>query len=465
MIQLRPYQNEIIESLRNSFKRNRRTILCAPTGAGKTIMFTYLISEHLKRGGNVLVLTHRSELLKQAGSSFEKFGLTPEYITSGSKPDLQAKLHVGMVETIDRRKETYTNFLASKSLVVIDEAHLNIFTKLLPLINPLAYVIGATATPERKGKAAVSLDEFYTAIVQKIDTPQLIKMGFLSSANSYGVPIDTKGLKRTGADFDTASYYEDNKTYIGVVDNWIRLTENTKTLLFASNVNSSKVVCAQFNARGYEAKHIDGNTPKNEREAILLWYDKTPKAIICNCGILNAGFDQPDIETIILYRATTSLPLFLQMCGRGSRTTDKLNSFNILDFGNNIKRLGHWENPRDWSLKKKLTREQPAPVKDCPKCKAILLASTKVCPYCEHKFINKKEAEIARLELIKNEVIKNYSEMSNAELAQAVHDKYITAAWVLHRKTCRLDARDFLEAVGYKKSFEYVNKKRFKVFS
>ena len=51
------------------------------------------------------------------------------------------------------------------------------------------------------------------------------------------------------------------------------------------------------------------------------------------------------------------------------------------------------------------------------------------------------------------------------ELAQAVHDKYITAAWVLHRKTCRLDARDFLEAVGYKKSFEYVNKKRFKVFS
>ena len=54
-------------------------------------MFTYLISEHLKRGGNVLVLTHRSELLKQAGSSFEKFGLTPEYITSGSKPDLASK--------------------------------------------------------------------------------------------------------------------------------------------------------------------------------------------------------------------------------------------------------------------------------------------------------------------------------------------------------------------------------------
>ena len=56
-------------------------------------------------------------------------------------------------------------------------------------------------------------------------------MGFLSSANSYGVPIDTKGLKRTGADFDTASYYEDNKTYIGVVDNWIRLNREYKDLI------------------------------------------------------------------------------------------------------------------------------------------------------------------------------------------------------------------------------------------
>ena len=124
MIKLRPYQNEIIQSLRNSFKRNRRTILCAPTGAGKTIMFTYLISEHLKRGGNVLVLTHRSELLKQAGSSFEKFGLTPEYITSGSKPDLAGKAPRWNGRNNRQTQRNLYQFPSIKSLVVIDEAHL-----------------------------------------------------------------------------------------------------------------------------------------------------------------------------------------------------------------------------------------------------------------------------------------------------------------------------------------------------
>jgi len=110
MIKLRPYQNDIIKSLRTTLGKHKRTILCAPTGAGKTIMFTYLISEHLKRGGNVLVLTHRTELLKQSGSSFQKFGLSPEFIVAGSNPDLTAKLHVCMVETLERRKEVTMSF-------------------------------------------------------------------------------------------------------------------------------------------------------------------------------------------------------------------------------------------------------------------------------------------------------------------------------------------------------------------
>ena len=117
MIKLRPYQTDIVDSLRLTLGKHRRSVLCAPTGAGKTIMFTYMISEHLKRGGNVLVLTHRTELLKQSGSSFQKFGLSPEYITAGSKPDLTAKLHVCMVETLERRKEAYNEFIQSKSLV------------------------------------------------------------------------------------------------------------------------------------------------------------------------------------------------------------------------------------------------------------------------------------------------------------------------------------------------------------
>jgi superfamily II DNA or RNA helicase len=42
MIQLRDYQEEIVNGIRKSFaNKNKRVILCAPTGSGKTVMFTY----------------------------------------------------------------------------------------------------------------------------------------------------------------------------------------------------------------------------------------------------------------------------------------------------------------------------------------------------------------------------------------------------------------------------------------
>lgn len=466
MIKLRPYQDKLVNSLRLTLGKHRRSILCAPTGAGKTIMFTYMIEQHLKRGGNVLVLTHRTELLKQSGSSFQKFGLSPEFITGGSKPDLTAKLHVCMVETLERRKEAYSEFIMSKTLVVIDEAHLNIFTKVLPSISKTAFVIGATATPFRKGKTMPSLDEFYTGIVQQIDTPELIEMGFLSKADTYGMPITMKGMKRKGNDYDTSQYYEENKTYLGVVKNWKRLSEHKKTILFASNVKSSKRVCEEFNASGYKAKHIDGKTPKNERESILEWFNDTPDAIVCNCGILNAGFDQPDIECVILYRATISLPLYLQMCGRGSRTTDTLDTFKILDFGENVKRHGFWSDDREWSLVKRPVREMAAPVKDCPKCMAMLPTQAKDCQYCGFVFpVKLSEAEEVELKkLDRDKVMREFKSMNNRELAEACKDKTIKASWVLHNKTSKEDAREFLKAMGYKKSFEYMNKNRYKVF-
>src|SRR5690554_5076878 len=187
MIKLRPYQRELIQKLRTNLRSgNRRIVLCAPTGAGKTIMFTYIAKRHIEKGGRVLVFTHRKELLSQAGGSFKKFGLEPELITAGSNPDLSKTLHVSMIETFDRRLEEYSLFLASRTLIIIDEAHLNSFTKVFPEVPDGAIVLGATATPYRKGKKLPELSEFYQDLVQGIDTPELVEMGFLSPARTYG---------------------------------------------------------------------------------------------------------------------------------------------------------------------------------------------------------------------------------------------------------------------------------------
>ena len=468
MIQLRDYQTKLVDEVRNSFtNKKKRVILCAPTGSGKTVMFTYIVKNAIEKGGRVLIFTHRTELLKQSSKTFANFGLTPELITANSTPDLSLSLHVSMVETFNRRIEDYLLFLQSRTLIIIDEAHLESFTKLLPYFSPQTYVIGATATPYRKGKQN-SLSDFYNAMIQNVDTPDLIRDGYLSDSITYGVNIDMKNLKKKGDDYDTEQYYQENKIYEGVVTNYKRLTPNKKAIVFASNVNSSKQVCFQFNCNGIKAKHIDGNTPENERISILEWFANTPNAVICNCGILNAGYDQPDIEVVILYRATTSLPLFLQMCGRGSRVTPTKNKFTILDFGNNVSRHGYWEDARIWSLHKEVKKAKKAELmKSCKNCEALIPIRSLECKFCGYiyKPKSKVESQFAELVLMPKKEINSYAMKQDLlTIVEMCKAKLIKPAYILHQMTDKQKALDFVKLMGYKKGWLHFNRDRFNVF-
>ena len=187
--------------------------------------------------------------------------------------------------------------------------------------------------------------------------------------------------------------------------------------------------------------------------------------MLCNCGILTAGYDCPDIETVILYRATTSLPLFMQMVGRGSRITPTKNKFTILDFGNNIHRLGFWEDKRVWSLEKETQRtnekEDAGFIKICKKCGAILLPSTKICPYCGAKIKKEEEEIVAELSLLTK------PEMWSQDLetkALMCKNKLMNGFAVLHSLTDIEEARLFCKLMGYSPYFEQTQGYRFKVF-
>lgn len=456
MIELYEYQEKYINELRkNIAKGKRRLILCAPTGSGKTVMFSYMVSQAKAKGKKVIVFTHRSELLNQAGGTFEKFGIKAEPIQAGKNTDKTAPIHVAMVETFNRRKAELTELLQAKDLVIFDEAHLQNFNKILPLISSDSVVIGATATPERKPKD-VQLIDFYQDIVQVMDTPDVIEMGKLVPAKYYGVDIPIKGMKRTAHDYDTSSYYEENKTYKGVVKNWEKHTPNTKTILFASKIESSKEVCQEFQAKGYNAKHIDGKMGKKEREEVLEWFASTNNGILCNCGILTAGYDEPSISTVILYRATTSLPLYLQMCGRGSRLHPGKENFTILDFGNNIARHGYWHNRREWKLdnSKKRNKEDAMPIKICPDCDAMVRASASNCDYCGFEFPKPEptEEEVILKELKEVEKQgKKLSELSLKELItlQLSKKEKSTYIWRVVRARGKGELREYAELMGY----------------
>lgn len=475
MLTLRPYQSEAINAIRNSFRNgNRRVVLCAPTGSGKSSMFSYMAKEHVERGGRALILTDRIELLKQAGGTFQRLGINPDEIKANHRPDLLNPLHCAMVETLFRRSERYASFLRSRTLVIVDEAHKTAFGKVLELLPESCYVIGATATPFRSGNQP-AMDSFYQDIVQTVDTPDLIEMGYLSDARSFGVDIDLTGVKKRSGDWDSEELgkrYSERKVYEGVIENYQRLTPNTKAIAFTPNVASSKELADKFNQAGIHAMHLDGSMGSADRSAVLRWFNSTRSGVLCNCAVLTTGFDQPDIETVILYRATTSLPLFLQMVGRGSRVTPTKKQFTILDFGNNIKEHDFWESPRQWSLEKppKRKKKDVAPVRLCESCSALIPATSTKCKFCgSEKKQTKKEKkakEMAMLvELPKPERLARARIASLDEKVEMCKAKAIKAAWVLHNMTNKDEAMEFVKRMGYRNGWYHYNKHRFEVFN
>lgn len=451
------YQEQYISEIKRSFKSgNKKVILCSATGSGKTVMFSFMTKEAFARNKKILILTDRKELFSQSSGSLVQMGLQATEIKPNSKHKLEGNLFVAMAQTIQRRisKQEYLDLFLELDLIIIDEAHKSTFDFIFKHISQRTYVIGATATPHREGKQE-SLELFYDDIIQVIDTPDLILKEKLSPCKTYGVKVDLSGVKTKGGDYDERSMadkFSEIQLYHGVYENYMRICPNKKAIIFAPNITSSIELVKDWSAKGLEIKHVD--CYMNDREEVVEWFKNTKNGIISNYGILTTGFDVKDIEVVILYRATKSLPLFLQMVGRGSRITEGKNGFTLLDFGNNVKRHNYWEFPRQWSLKKKEKKEGIAPIKECPDCAYLMPARIMECPECGHEFEpsqkEKEQKEIAQLELMPGPQIMQMAKTASIiDLIKIQKAKGYAKQWIYHYLKTANDFKEYGRLMKY----------------
>lgn len=464
---LREYQESFKEDLRQTLRSNSKVIGVLPTGGGKTVVFASIVAGAIEKGKKVLIITDRIELLTQGAGALNNLGFDATKIEAGNtRPNLNRQLYVGMIETINRRmdKGRYNNWLKGIDLVIIDECHKRAFTKLFEHLSEDVKVLGFTATPVRQGHGD-PLTDHYTALVNGVDISYLVSEGFLAYPNYYGVKVDLAGVRTKRGDYDqeeVASRFSQSKLYKGVVDNWQRHTPNTKTLVFSSNIANSLEIVDEFKSIGCDVRHLDSKMPKRERESILRWFKHSKNGVLANVGILTTGFDEPTIETVVLYRATKSLSLYLQMVGRGSRTISGIKTeFNILDFGNNKDAHGFWHDPRDWKLEVPKPKRQKgeAVLKNCPNCEAFIAASTVVCPECGHEDIKEKKAqEMAQLELLNpSDKWRAFRRANVEDKGEMVKAKVLKGTAVMHQRLPFTDLLKIADIAGYKRSWFEVN--------
>jgi len=307
------------------------------------------------------------------------------------------------------------------------------------------FVIGFTATPKRSGSMRqLALD--YQTIIPTVSVRKLIADNYLVNDDYYG--LDSPDMSDVQYDYMKGDYKEGQmfqkfntpQLYSGVVKNYSEICPLSKTLVFCVNIEHVIRTVVEFQNKGIDAKFITSKVshPKKpedvsdkgkmaryeermrvyelhakyfklysgKRENIFKDFKDGKFTVLVNAGIATTGYDCPSIETIILNRATTSTTLLLQMIGRGSRIHESKTHFNILDFGGNCQRLGHYSEDRNWGLwhEKKEGKGLP-PLKECGftlqgkpikkgGCRRLILASYKICPFCGFKYPDKKAKEI-----------------------------------------------------------------------
>ena len=389
MIALRPYQTDAVDRARDAFRAGQRRILIvAPTGSGKTVIAAHIVASAVARGKRVVFVAHRRELVNQAFGKLRDAGLVSVgVIMAGDRRrNPVAPVQVASIDTLRRR----TNPPAD--LVIIDEAHRALAQTYTDLREayPAATHIGLTATPYRAD--GQGLGHAYEALVVVASPRTLIADGYLVEPRIFTVPDaelpDLSRVRLACGDYDAEELNAavNRKGLVGsIVGHWKRHAGGERTVAFAASVVHSQHITESFVKAGVAAEHLDGKTPVAERDAILARLQTGETRVVANCGVLCEGWDQPAVKVAILARPTTSTGLYLQQAGRILRPWEGVGAV-ILDHAGCVLEHGLPQADREFTLDDD-PREKGKPsshrsCKTCDECLAVVESTMPVCPHC-----------------------------------------------------------------------------------
>jgi superfamily II DNA or RNA helicase len=418
-MKLYDYQEHLLAQIDHRLKLCDKLCCQLATGGGKTVIFSQLAKNNL---GQTLILVDSQELVFQTARNFTNAGT----FEAKNKTMPSTQIVIAMAQTIWSRLKKDPQMIERFNLCIVDECHEWGSNKLFPFLKDCK-IVGFTATPVRLKRHTFiaengtewtreeTMSEVYDDIVCGISIKELIDRNFLVDEEPMIIPINnSKLVTDSSGEFTNQSIENalDNSEYrIDILANYEKLCKGKKTLIFSSSTKVNLAIYELFKENGYEnIRYYDSqNVQESTRKEIVDWYRNTPEAILFNVSVFTKGFDVKDVEAIILARPTASLAKFIQIAGRGSRTTDEnqiyKDRFVFIDGGGNIARLGLWSAERDWERifykglnPPKAKKEALEDVKECKGCGFIMAKCEIICPECgnEEEVKPKKELEIIK---------------------------------------------------------------------
>lgn len=430
---LRDYQVQQVVKIAAALRAgSRRIVAQAPTGAGKTHEIAAIVAAAVAAGLPVLVLATRTRLVRQLSERCAAFGIRHGVLAAAAtrKADFSAKVQIASVDTLHRRAIVGQQMpLPPAAVVIFDEAHLAAAETRLGLLEryPGAVWIGFSATPARK--SGKSLGTVFETLIPGPSSRVLTELGCLVPLRIYNTPVVTSselnGLpKDADRDYQSTalgSLLNRPKLVGDIVQNWLKIANGKRTLLFAVNKAHAASLLEDFQRRGVPAEMMTDDDDEPTRDAVIERLESGSTVVVINCVLASYGTDIPSVECIQLARPTRSLVMFLQMVGRGRRPSPETGKTEclLIDHGHCCEALGLPQGEFEWTLdaQRNINREAmerarkqiPESTRTCGECGTLWLTSEQgnSCPSCGWKPAPRaKEVEVqpADLEEMADEV-------------------------------------------------------------
>lgn len=412
--ELRDYQEEAVQGLYAALHRSPDScpLVVMPTGSGKS----HVIAEFVRRaleahpGTTILMATHVKELVEQnLAKLLEAWPAAPAGVYSAGlgRRDVDKPITFAGVQSIYSKASKF----GVVSILLVDECHriprdgTGMYLSLiegLRTANPGLRIVGFTATEFRTDSGLLYTGEgaLFTEVCYRAEVTRLIDAGWLSEIRSKGSALEidlsdvhVRGGEYVEAEQEVAALRILSQSIAEIVAYGQRCK---KWLVFCVSIAHAQAVKDRLRAEGVAVALVTGETPTEDRDMAVSWFRTTSSGCLVNVSVFTTGFDVPDVDLVVLLRATKSPVLYVQMVGRGMRRAPGKTECVLLDFGSNVARHGPINRVRP-KKQKDDDDEGVAPLKQCPECKEWVPIACRECPDCHHQFdIDERPAHSAK---------------------------------------------------------------------
>lgn len=412
---LREYQRQSVEGLRAGFMaKHTRQILALPTGGGKSRVMESMIEGVLAKGKRIMFVCERRVLVKQFSAHLDRAGIDHGVLMADhwrNRPHCQVQ--IASAQTLERMET-----MPLVDLVFIDEVHACLRQSIINLMQqqPNLRVIGATATPFHP-----AIGKYFTNVVSTVTMAELVQDSYLVPFRVFVArEIDTSGLPVVAGEWKKDELEQRGRQIVGdVVADYVRISHEVfggyrKTICFSCGVQHGAELAQRFNEAGINAVQISAKDEDDYRDQVLADFARpdTDIKVVISVAVLSRGFDQTDVEHVILARPLKkSFSEHVQMAGRGARIHDgkqlcviQDNSGNWLRFQDDWDELFHRGvatlGPGTDTKPRKEPAARDKEAAKCPKCCALWPPKTDTCVNCGHVRAPRSEVETVAGEMV-----------------------------------------------------------------